>query len=134
MSDVEMIVNANHERVRWAEEYETGGRIATASSKPRNDSVERIATASSKPRNDRRCTVVPFRGGQRSDRPTDWERRKAYRNTALGCAMFTGGASALVGIGLSTGRWLTVAVGLVVAVLFLCCGLWSERLAEEDDA
>ena len=119
MSDVERIVNANHERVRWAEEYEMGGRIATASSKPRNDM---------------RCTVVPFRGGQGSDRPTDWERRKAYRNTALGCAMFTGGASAFVGIGLSTGRWLTVAVGLLVAVLFLCCGLWSERLAEEDDA
>ena len=134
MSDVERIVNANNERVRWAEEYETGGRIATAPMGPRNDSLGRIATASSKPRNDRRCTVVPFRGGQRSDRPTDWERRKAYRNTALGCAMFTGGASAFVGIGLSTGRWLTVAVGLVVAVLFLCCGMWSERLAEEDEA
>lgn len=132
MSDVERIVNANHDRVRWAEEYE-GGRIATASSKPRNDSVERIATAPIGPRNDRRCTVVPFRGGQRSDRHTDWERRRAYRNTALGCAMFTGGASAFVGIGLSMGRWLTVAVGLLVAVLFLVCGSWAERLAEKSE-
>lgn len=102
MSDVERICEVNHERRRWAEEYD-----------------------------EKRCCQ---HGGQGSGRPTDWERRKAYRNTALGCAMFTGGASAFVGIGLSTGRWLTVAVGLVVAALFLCCGLWSERLAEEDDA
>lgn len=129
MSDVERIVNANHERVRWAEEYETGGRIATASSKPRNDSVERIATATMGPRNDME-NGLPRACGPRNDKHV----RKAYRETALGCAMFTGGASAFVGIGLSTGRWLTVAVGLVVAVLFLCFGLWSERLAEEDDA
>lgn len=114
MSDVERIVNANHERVRWAEEYETVGRIATAPIWPRND----------------RENGLPRACGPRNDKHV----RKAYRSTALGCAMFAGGASAFVGIGLSTGRWLTVAVGLVVAVLFLCCGLWSERLAEEDDA
>lgn len=114
MSDVERIVNANNERVRWAEEYETGGRIATATMGPRNDMENGLPRACG-PRNDKHV-------------------RKAYRETALGCAMFTGEASAFVGIGLYTGRWLTVAVGLVVAVLFLCFGLWSERLAEEDDA
>ena len=100
MSDVERIVNANNERVRWAEEYETVGRIATDPAGPRNDNS---------------C-------------------RRVYRSTALGCAMFAGGASAFVGIGLSMGRWLTVAIGLMVAVLFLACGSWAERLAEEDDA
>ena len=118
MSDVERIVNANHERVRWAEEYE-GGRIATAPMGPRND---------------RRCTVAPVPGGHGPDRPTDWERRKAYRATALGCAMLTGGASAFVGIGLSTGNLLTAGVGLLVGALFLSCGSWAERLAEGADA
>ena len=150
MSDVERIVNANHERVRWAEEYE-GERIAASASPPRNDSGERIATASSKPRNDSgerrigriataRC-VRPFglfrwflRGGQGSDRPTDWERRKVYRSTALGCAMFTGGASAFVGIGLSTCNLLTAGIGLLVGALFLACGAWAENMAEGADA
>ena len=99
MSDVERIVNANHERVRWAAECE-GERIATPPAEARNDK----------------------------------HGRQVYRSTALGCAMFTGGASAFVGIGLSMGRWLTVAIGLMVAVLFLACGSWAERLAEEDDA
>lgn len=126
MSDVERIVNANNERVRWAEEYETGGRIATASSKPRNDSVGRIATATMGPRNDME-NGLPRACGPRNDKHV----RKAYRDTALGCAMFTGGASAFVGIGLSMGRWLTVAVGLLVAVLFLVCWAWAERLAEK---
>ena len=134
MSDVERIVNANHERVRWAEEYEET-RIAA------------IPAGSCKDGRGLWC----LRGGQGSGRPTAGfdgsckraatsgvsngvgrkdaaaERRQAYRTTALGCAMFTGSGAAFVGIGISMGHWMTVGVGLFLAVTFLICGVRAEE-------
>lgn len=127
MSDVERIVNANHDRVRWAAEYE-GERIATSATHPRNDRIGTDCHGPDGPRNDSGERIATAPAGPRNDNSC----RRVYRSTALGCAMFAGGASAFVGIGLSMGRWLTVAVGMLVAVLFLACGSWAERLAEKD--
>lgn len=48
--------------------------------------------------------------------------------------MFTGSGAAFVGIGISMGHWLTAGVGMLVAVLFLVCGVHAERMAEGADA
>lgn len=132
MSDVERIVNANHERVRWAEEYEEGRIAAASSKKPRNDREDGLPRACG-PRNDggnmgpMAATAGRSNGVVRKDAAAD--RLQAYRTTALGCAMFTGSGAAFVGIGISMGHWMTVGVGLFLAVTFLICGVRAEETA-----
>lgn len=96
MSDVEKICERNHDRRKWAEEYEYAdfecGEIATVATLPRND--------------------------KRSDR----KRNRVLRTVCTACTMATGGAAAFVGIGLCMGHLLTVVVGSLVAATFLICG------------
>ena len=105
MSDVERICEVNHERRRWAEEYE-GERIAAASSKPRNDREVRIATAHPGPRNDRRGDKM----------------RRVMRAGSLACAMAAGSGAAFLGMGIAMQHTATIVVGAVVAAVFLLVG------------
>ena len=96
MSDIEMICERNHERRKWAEEYEYTdvGR-------------EEIATVAALPRNDKRA---------------DRKRNRVLRTAYTAFTMATGCATAFVGIGLCMGHLLTVVVASLVAVTFLICG------------
>ena len=96
MHDVEMICERNHERRKWAEEYEYT-----------DVDREEIATVAALPRNDKRA---------------DRKRSKVLRTVCTACTMATGGAAAFVGIGLCMGHLLTVVVGSLVAATFLICG------------
>ena len=100
MSDIEMICERNHERRKWAEEYEYT-----------DVDREEIATVAALPRNDKRV---------------DKKRWGVLRTACTACTMATGGAAAFVGMGLCMGHLLTVVVGSLVAATFLICGTHLE--------
>lgn len=100
MSDVEMICKRNHERRKWAEEYEYT-----------DCDREEIATVAALPRNDKRV------GRKR------WG---VLRTACTACTMAAGGGAAFVGMGLCMGDLLTVVVGSLVAATFLVCGTHLE--------
>ena len=96
MSDVERIVNANHERVRWAEEYQQSAEL-------QDDATHRRAKRGS-----------PLYRGDKS--------RRAMRAGSLVCAMATGSGAAFLGMGISMQHQATILVGALVAAVFLLAG------------
>lgn len=101
MSDVEQIVNANFERVKWAAEY-------TDSGKPEPEPEAPVRRP--KPR--------------RSERTF-----RAIHTAVLACAMFAGAGATLVGIGLASGDALTIGIGLLVTCLFISTGARLDGLS-----
>lgn len=99
MSDIEMICERNHERRKWAEEYEY------------TDCDPSVSEADSS-----HCAVEPMR--RRNDR----KRNMVLRTACTACTMAAGGGAAFIGMGLCMGDLLTVVVGSLVAATFLICG------------
>lgn len=99
MSDVERICETNHDRRKWAEEYD--GQY-TDFGQEENAAL---------PRNDKRVSR---------------KRREIMRTICTACTMAAGGGAAFVGLGLANGDLLTVVVGLLVAVTFLISGTHLE--------
>ena len=98
--DVEWLCEENYNRRKWAEEVE-------------EQSVE-IATSPSAPRNDKNW-------GSGNDR------REALRTAVLACAMAAGGGAAFAGMGLAMGHGTTIALGVVIALIFAVSGISLER-------
>lgn len=103
MSDVEMICKRNHERRKWAEEYEY------------TDYDPSVSEADSSPY-----------AGEPMRRSNDRKRWGVLRTVCTACTMAAGGGAAFVGMGLCMGDLLTVVVGSLVAATFLVCGTHLE--------
>ena len=104
MSDIEMICERNHERRKWAEEYEY------------TDCDSSVSEADSSPY-----------AGESVRRRNDRKRWGVLRTVCTACTMATGGAAAFVGMGLCMGDLMTVVVGSLVAATFLVCGTSLEE-------
>lgn len=103
MSDIERICEINHERRKWAEEYDWQytdfGQVE-------------IATEA----NDKR-------GGRK--------RQKVLRTVCTACTMAAGGGAAFVGMGIVMGHWLTVVLSTLIAAVFLLTGCRAEGMLED---
>ena len=104
MSDVERICEVNHERRRWAEEYQQSSEL-------QDDET---------PRRAKRGTPL-YRGDKR---------RRAMRAGSLVCAMVSGAGAAFLGMGIAMQHQATMLVGLVIAVAFLVTGSVMEMEEE----
>lgn len=97
MSDVERICEVNHERRRWAEEYD-----------------------------EKRCCQHGGQGsGRPTDHRNDkrWDKmRRVMRAGSLVCAMATGSGAAFLGMGIAMQHQATILVGALVAAVFLLAG------------
>lgn len=99
--DVEWLCEENHNRRKWAEEVEERGvKIATSPSAPRNDK----------------------NWGSGND-----NYREAVRTAVLACAMAAGGGAAFAGMGLAMGHGSTIALGILIALVFAFSGISLER-------
>lgn len=105
MSDVERICNTNHDRRKWAEEYETKQATASPVEMVRNE----------KKQQQRRKEV----------------RISVMRNGSMACLMAAGAGAAFVGMGASMGDWKTVLTGTVVAAACILTGTQLEWLRGE---
>ena len=105
MSDIEKICERNHERRRWAEEYETKQTTATPVELVRNEKKKQQR------RKELRISVM--------------------RNGSMACLMASGAGAAFVGIGASMGDWQTVLVGTAVTAVFILTGTQLEWLRGE---
>lgn len=104
MSDVERICETNHDRRKWAEEYESKHDVSP---------VELVHSNEKK----QKCSK---------------ELRMGVLHTgSTACLMAAGGGAAFVGMGASMGDWVTVVVGLVVAAVFILTGTQLEWLRDE---
>ena len=98
--DNDRICHENHKRRKWAEEY-------TYTDFGRVEKVEEPV----KPRKDKK-------------------RRSVLRTAATFCTMTAGGGAAFVGIGCAIGNVPTVAIGVLVAFVFLIVGARLDAIQE----
>lgn len=104
MSDIEKICERNHERRRWAEEYESKQAVAP---------------------------VELVRNEKKQKQRSKEARLSVLRTCSMACAMAAGGGAAFVGMGASMGHWLTVIVGMLIAAAFILTGTQLEWLRGE---
>lgn len=71
--------------------------------------------------------------GQRATKKPNPQRCRGQvmHTVSLACAMFAGSGAAFAGLGLATGDWRTMGVGVIVAAIFLLSGTKAEEAAWE---
>ena len=98
--DVEWLCEENHNRCKWAEEVEEAHDPS-------------VSYADSSP-----CAGEP-------DRNDNY--REAVRTAVLACAMAAGGGAVFAGMGLVMGHGSTIALGILIALVFAFSGISLER-------